>query len=59
MLYDPPDFKNGLAIDALLDSSAYVIVIAWNDLERSINMPRANNFKIDDNLNFQIQVANV
>ena len=33
MLYVPPDFKNGLPIDALVDSRAYVSVITWNDPE--------------------------
>ena len=34
MLYDPLDFENGLKIDALVDSGAYVSAIAQTELDR-------------------------
>ena len=34
MLYVPLDFKNGLAIDALVDSGAYLSAIAQKELDR-------------------------
>ena len=33
MLYLPLDFENNLGVDALVDSGAYVSVIAQNDLD--------------------------
>ena len=61
MLYVPLDFENNLtvdALDALVDSRAFVSAIAQDDLETI--KPRAPNnlLKIDDPPNFQIQVAN-
>ena len=34
MLYVPLDFENGLTIDALVDSGAYVSAIAQKELDR-------------------------
>ena len=57
MLYVPLDFENNLRVDALVDSGAFVSVIAQNDLD-TIRKKVPNNFlKIDDPPNFQIQVA--
>ena len=58
MLYVPLDFENGLTIDALVDSGAYVSAIAQTDMERIKQQAPANTFKMDDPPNFQIQVAN-
>ena len=52
------DFENGLTIDALVDSGAYVSAMAHNELDRSKQQAPSNILKIDDHLNFQIQVAN-
>ena len=57
-LYVPLDFKNGLTINALVDSGAYVSAIAQNELDRIKQQSPSNIFKIDDPRNFQIQVAN-
>ena len=58
MLYVPLGFENSLTVDALVDSGASVSAIAQDDLE-SIKQKAPNNIlKIDDPLNFQIQVAN-
>ena len=35
MLYVPLDFKNGLTVDALVDSGAYVSAIAQKELDRT------------------------
>ena len=58
MLYFPLDFKNGLTIDALVDSEAYVSAIAEKELDIFKPEAPANTFKTDNLLNFQIQVAN-
>ena len=58
MLYVPLDLENGLAIDALVDSGAYVSAIAQKELERIQQQAQSNIVKIDDPPNFQIQVAN-
>ena len=58
MLYDPLDFENGLTIDALVDSGAYVSAIARTELDRIKQQAPSNILKIDDPPNFQIQVAN-
>ena len=58
MLYVPLDFKNGLTIDALVDSGAYVSAIAQKELDRIKQQSLSNILKIDDPPNFQIQVAN-
>ena len=58
MLYVPLDFENGLTIDALVDSGTYVSAITQTELDRTKQQAPAYIFKIDDTLNFQIQVAN-
>ena len=58
MLYVPLDFENGLTIDALVDSGAYVSAIAQTELDRIKQQAPSNILKIDDPPNFQIQVAN-
>ena len=58
MLYVPLDFENGLTIDALVDSGAYVSAIAQKELDRIKQQSPSNILKIDDPPNFQIQVAN-
>ena len=58
LLYVPLDFRNGLTIDALVDSRAYVSAIAQTELHRIKQQATAKIFKIDDPPNFQIQVAN-
>ena len=58
MLYVPLDFKNGLTIDALVDSGAYASAIAQKELDRIQQQAPSNILKIDDPPNFQIQVAN-
>ena len=58
MLYVPLDFENGLIIDALVDSGAYVNAIAQKELDKIKQQPPSNILKIDDPPYFQIQVAN-
>ena len=58
MLYIPLDFDNGLTIDALVHSGAYVSAIAQRELDRIQQQAPSNNLKIDDPPNVQIQVAN-
>ena len=58
MLYVPLDFMNGLTIDALVDSGAYVSVIAQKELDTIKQQTPSNILKIDDPPNFQNQVAN-
>ena len=58
VLYVPLDFENGLTIDALVDSVAYVSAIAPKKLDRIKQQSPSNIIKIDDSPNFQIQVAN-
>ena len=58
MLYVPLDFDNGLTIDALVDSGAYVSAIAQKELDRIKQQSPSNILKIDDPPDFQIQVAN-
>ena len=58
MLYVPLDFENGLTIDALVDSGAYVSATAQKELDRIKQQSPPNILKIDDPPNFQIQVAN-
>ena len=52
------DFENGLTMDALVDSGAYVSAIAQKELDRIKQQSPPNIFKIDDPPNLQIQVAN-
>ena len=58
MLYVPLDFENGLTIDALVDSGAYVSAIAQKELDIIQQQAPSYILKIDDPPNFQIQVAN-
>ena len=58
MLYVPLDFENGLKIDALVDSRAYVSAIAQKELDRIKQQAPSNILNIDYPPNFQIQVAN-
>ena len=58
MLNVPLDFENGLTIDALVDSGAYVSAIAPNELDRIKQQSPSKILKVDDPPNFQIQVAN-
>ena len=58
MLYVPLDFENGLTIDALVDSRAFVSSITQNDLDTIKQQAPNNILKVDDPPNFQIQVAN-
>ena len=48
MLYVPLDFENGLTIDALVDSGAYVSAIAQRELDRIQQQAPSNILKIDD-----------
>ena len=59
MFYEPLDFKNNLTVDALVDSRALVSVFARNDSETKKNRkPPKKFFKMDDPLNYKLQVAN-
>ena len=58
MLYVPLYFENGLTIDALVDSGAYMSAIVQKELDRIKQQPPSSILKIDDPPNFQIQVAN-
>ena len=58
MLYFLLNFENGLTIDALVDSGAYVSAIAQTELDRIKQQAPGNIFKIDDLPIFEIQVAN-
>ena len=58
MLYVPLDFENGLTIDALVDSGAYVSAIAQKELDRIKQQSPSNILRTDDPPYFQIQVAN-
>ena len=52
MLYVPLDFENGLTIDALVDSGAYVSAIAQKELDRIKQQAPSNIQKINDPPNF-------
>ena len=58
MLNVPLDFENNLTVDALVDSGAFVIAIAQEDLDTIKQKAPNNILKIDDPPNFQKQVAN-
>ena len=58
MLYVPLDCRNGLTIDAHVDSGAYVSAIAQKELDRIKQQAASNIMKTDEPPNFQIQVAN-
>ena len=55
MLIVPLDFDNNLTTDASVDLEAYVSAIAQNESD-TIKKASNNIFKIDDSLNFQLQV---
>ena len=57
MLYVPLTFENGLAIDALVDSGAYVSEIAQKEFDIIKQQAQAIIFKIKDATNFQTQVG--
>ena len=59
MPYVPLAFGNGLTIDTLVDSGAYVSAIASKELHIIQQQAPASIFKIDHPRNFPIQVANV
>ena len=46
MLYVPLDFENGLTIDALVDSEAYVSAIAQKQLDRIKQQDPSNILKL-------------
>ena len=58
MFYVPLDFENGLTIDALVDSGAYVSAIAQKEFDRIKQQFPSKIQKIDAPPIFQIQVAN-
>ena len=58
MLIVPLDFENGLTVDALVDSGAYVSAITQKELDRIKQQAPSKILKIDDPPNIQIQVAN-
>ena len=58
MLYVPIDFSNGVTIDALGDSGAYVSATPEDERERIKIYSRGNILKMGDPPIFQIQVAN-
>ena len=55
MLYVP--FENGLTMEDLVDSGAYLSEIAKKELDR-IKLAPANILKLGDPRNYQIEVAN-
>ena len=57
LLYVLLDFENGSTIDALVDSGAYVSVIAQKEMDRIKQKATSNIIIIDEPPNFQIQVA--
>ena len=57
MLYVPIDFSNGVTIDALVDSGAYVSAIPEDEFERIKTYSRNNILKMGEPPAFQIQVA--
>ena len=57
-LYVPLDFKNGLTINALVDSRAYISAIAQKELDKIKQQAPSDILKIDEPPNFRIQVAN-
>ena len=58
MLHVPLDFKNGLTVDAFVDSGAYVSAKVQKHLDIIKQPAPANVFKINNPPNFQIQVGN-
>ena len=58
LLYVPLHFKNGLQIDSLLESRAYVSAIAQLELDSKKQQAPNNNLEIEDPPNFQLELAN-
>ena len=58
MLYVPLGFENGLTIDALSDSRAYINAITGIDWESIEQQAPTNTFKIDDPPNLEKKIAN-
>ena len=58
MFFVPLEFQDGLTIDALVDSGAYVSAIAQKQLDIFKQQAPSNILKCDDPPIFQIQVAN-
>ena len=58
MLYLPLDFENLLTVDALVDSGAFVSVIAQYNLDTIREKALNNVLEIDDPPNFQIELTN-
>ena len=58
MLCVPLDFRNGLTIDALVDSGAYVTALFQKELDKIKQQAPSNILKIEDPPNFQLQVVN-
>ena len=57
MLYVHLDFENGLTIDALVDSVAYVSAVIQKELDRIKQQAPSIILKIDGSPNYQIQIA--
>ena len=57
-LHDPLDFENGLKIDALVESGAYISATFQKELDRIKQRAPSKNLKVDDPPIFLIQVAN-
>ena len=55
----PKDFKNNLKVHALVEIKPYVSASPQNVLEAFIRKAPNNLLKIDNILNFQIQVAKI
>ena len=58
MMFAPLVFGNGLTIDALVDSGAYISAIVWSELDRIQEQALASIFEIDDPPNFENLSAN-
>ena len=57
MLYVPLVFENGLTIDALVDSGAYVSAIAQEELNKFKQQAPSSILRIDDPPKFLVQAA--
>ena len=57
-LYVPLDFENNLAVDAFVDSGAFVTAIAQSDLATKKEKAPNNFLKIDDPPNLKIELGN-
>ena len=54
----PQEFKKGLKIYSLVNSSSYVSAIAQNKLDRIKEQAPNNTFKTNDPLILQLEVSN-